>query len=216
MGALIQARTNVPTLKKYELRMLVGAVPNPHHGERLPGTITEIQAIHAVREIPPSAIIPLDPTDDVTVVQTAKGIPVGMSVRAVLDKLPDTTILHLACHGKQNETNPLQSALILRDGTLLVSELMRLQLPHAFLAFLSACETAQVKKSSSIGSDSELQSLNLAATLLFAGFRSVIGTMRYVPRIRPHLPVSDGLQAHVGRRWCFCGKSRLQTLVLRG
>jgi CHAT domain-containing protein len=48
---------------------------------------------------------------------------------------------------------------------------MRLRLPHAVLAFLSACQTAQ-------GSEKQPdQAVHLAASMLFCGFRSVVGTM---------------------------------------
>jgi len=48
---------------------------------------------------------------------------------------------------------------------------MKLNLPRASLAFLSACETAKGS------ADQPDQVLHLAATMLFVGFPSVIGTM---------------------------------------
>jgi CHAT domain-containing protein len=51
---------------------------------------------------------------------------------------------------------------------------MQLHLPNAELAYLSACETA---------STDEYQpdeAMNLAATMLFVGFKSVVATMWYV------------------------------------
>jgi CHAT domain-containing protein len=48
---------------------------------------------------------------------------------------------------------------------------MELDLSKAFLAFLSACETAR-------GDEGQPdQTVHLAATMLFAGFRSVVATM---------------------------------------
>jgi CHAT domain-containing protein len=79
-------------------------------------------------------------------------------------------VLHLASHGVQ-ETDPLQSAFLLEDGRFSIEDFMRLHLPHATLAFLSACETAKGDKRAPD------QAVHLAASMLFCGFRSVIGTM---------------------------------------
>jgi CHAT domain-containing protein len=91
----------------------------------------------------------------------------------IQDKLPAATILHLACHGYQNPENPLDSGFVMRDAMLTVSDIMALRLPNALLAFLSACETAK-------GDEQQPgQAVHLAATMLFAGFKSVVGTMWY-------------------------------------
>jgi len=95
----------------------------------------------------------------------------GATKQAVIDNLPEASIVHLACHGQQDPTDPLESGFYLRDGKLTVSELMKLNLSRASLAFLSACETA---KGSTEQPD---QVLHLAATMMFVGFPSVIGTM---------------------------------------
>jgi CHAT domain-containing protein len=59
----------------------------------------------------------------------------------------------------------------MRDELLTVSSLMSLNLPDAFLAILSACETAK-------GDTSQPdQAVHLAATMLYIGFKSVVGTM---------------------------------------
>jgi CHAT domain-containing protein len=79
-------------------------------------------------------------------------------------------ILHLACHGLQAES-PLDSALLLSDGRLTIQDLMCIRLPDAVLAFLSACQTAKGSE------DLPDQAVHLAASMLFCGFRSVIGTM---------------------------------------
>ncbi len=67
--------------------------------------------------------------------------------------------------------NPLDSGFIVRDSKLTISSLMQLR----FLAFLSACETAKGDKAQSN------EAMHLAATMLFVGFKSVIGTMWCVP-----------------------------------
>jgi CHAT domain-containing protein len=89
----------------------------------------------------------------------------------VLSALPNATILHLACHGQQNAENPLESGFVMQNGLLTISRLISLELPNTFLAFLSACETAK-------GDERQPnQVIHLAAAMLFAGFRSVVGTM---------------------------------------
>jgi CHAT domain-containing protein len=93
-------------------------------------------------------------------------------VQDVLSHLSSSHIVHFACHGKQDAVAPLESRLILHDGhPLKVSEIMKQPMPYASLAFLSACETA-------MGAE-ELpdEAMHLAASLLFAGFRGVVGTM---------------------------------------
>jgi CHAT domain-containing protein len=70
----------------------------------------------------------------------------GVKAQTLLDRLPTTTILHLACHGLQDATDPLKSGFVMQDETLTIERLMPLPLPHAFLAFLSACETAKGDK----------------------------------------------------------------------
>jgi CHAT domain-containing protein len=95
------------------------------------------------------------------------------STNADLSKaLESANIVHVACHGIQDVANPLQSAFHLSDTRVLtVSDLMELNLKHAHLAFLSACETAKGDR------QQPDQAIHLAATMLFVGFKSVVGTM---------------------------------------
>jgi CHAT domain-containing protein len=80
-------------------------------------------------------------------------------------------IVHLACHGVQASGNALQSGFCLGDGRLTISKLMDLKLDHAFLAFLSACETAKGDK------NQPDQVMHLAAAMLFTGYKAVVATM---------------------------------------
>jgi CHAT domain-containing protein len=81
-------------------------------------------------------------------------------------------ILHMACHGIQH-SDPLRSAFLLQDGRLSIEDVMQLNLPDAFLAFLSACHTAKGDH------NAPDQAVHLAASMLYCGFRSVVGTMWY-------------------------------------
>jgi CHAT domain-containing protein len=93
------------------------------------------------------------------------------TVAHVAEAFQSTNLAHIACHGVQNATNPLESGFYLSDGSLSVARLMDLDLKHAFFAFLSACETAK-------GDEKQPdQTVHLAAAMLFIGFRSVVATM---------------------------------------
>jgi CHAT domain-containing protein len=79
-------------------------------------------------------------------------------------------VLHIASHGVQ-ETDPLRSAFLMEDGHFSIEDIINLHLPKAVLAFLSACQSA---KGDANAPD---QAVHLAASMLFCGFRSVIGMM---------------------------------------
>ncbi|KAJ7104687.1 CHAT domain-containing protein [Mycena epipterygia] len=97
----------------------------------------------------------------------------------VMEHLLNSSIMHFACHGVQDARDPLDSGLMLADGRLKISEIMRRQggdgnermRKGMSLAFLSACETAR--------GDETIpdEAMHLAASLLFAGFRGIVGTM---------------------------------------
>ncbi|KAF9072198.1 CHAT domain-containing protein [Rhodocollybia butyracea] len=95
----------------------------------------------------------------------------NVTVSQVIEQLPRTSILHLACHGHQDIASPLNSGFVLEDGLLTVRKLFETQIPHAQLAFLSACSTAT--------GDQNLpdEPIHLGTTMLFAGFPSVIATL---------------------------------------
>ncbi|KAF8200073.1 CHAT domain-containing protein [Mycena galopus ATCC 62051] len=96
------------------------------------------------------------------------------TVEATTTALGNCSIAHFACHGVQDTVNPLNSGLVLHDGRLGIAELMRRASvgdSNLSLAFLSACETAKGDNSTPD------EAMHLAGVMLFAGFRSVIGTM---------------------------------------
>ncbi|PVF92656.1 TPR-like protein [Serendipita vermifera] len=79
--------------------------------------------------------------------------------------------LHLACHGIQVPDEPTKSALLLEDGHLTLEEIIRLELPHAEFAFLSACQTTTGDENLSE------EAVHIAGGMLLAGYRSVVATM---------------------------------------
>jgi CHAT domain-containing protein len=85
--------------------------------------------------------------------------------------MKDSTWLHLACHGIQVPNEPTKSAILLEDGHLTLEEIVKLDLPHAEFAFLSACQTTT--------GDERLseEAVHIAGGMLLTGYRGVIGTM---------------------------------------
>ena len=79
--------------------------------------------------------------------------------------------IHFACHGIQDMNDPLKSGVHLHDGRLELLEIMRQKISNPKLAFLSACQTSKgdLKLSEEV--------VHLAAGMLAAGYRGVIGTM---------------------------------------
>ncbi|KAH9834618.1 CHAT domain-containing protein [Rhodofomes roseus] len=88
----------------------------------------------------------------------------------VLTEMAKSHITHLACHGIARP-NPLDSAIVLRDGSLPVSRLMRTPFSDAKLVFLSACQTARLSPSEPD------ESINIASAMLSAGFQTAVATM---------------------------------------
>jgi CHAT domain-containing protein len=164
IGSLLASRAESNYLRRERLRLLLAAAPNPFTSVPLPEAQKEADAISLI--VPTHLIISTPPDESLNTG------PVWVSTaEEVLRLMPEATILHLACHGVQNAKEPLKSGFIMHDKMMKVADLMRLKLPNARLAFLSACETAQ--------GDMEQpdEALHLAATMLYAGFKSVIGTM---------------------------------------
>ncbi|KAG2133459.1 CHAT domain-containing protein [Suillus cothurnatus] len=99
-----------------------------------------------------------------------------------LEALEKNTWVHLACHGKQDPTQPYNSHFVMRDEHLTLLDIMEKDIPHAEFAFLSACHTA-------VGDEKTPDEvIHLAAGLQFSGFKSVIGTL---------WEVDDGVAKHI-------------------
>jgi CHAT domain-containing protein len=112
--------------------------------------------------------------------------------RQVMKGMEDCTWLHLACHGMQKMEEPTKSALILQDGHLTLEEVIRLNLPNAEFAFLSACQTTT--------GDEKLseEAVHIAGAMLLAGYRGVVATMWSIQDdLAPD--VADEFYAHIMR-----------------
>jgi CHAT domain-containing protein len=110
--------------------------------------------------------------------------------RHVMREMKDCNWLHLACHGMQKPYEPTKSALILEDGHLTLEEIIKLNLPKAEFAFLSACQTTT--------GDEKLpeEAVHIAGGMLLTGYRGVVATMWSIQdELAPE--VADEFYAHI-------------------
>ncbi|KAJ6540398.1 CHAT domain-containing protein [Mycena capillaripes] len=154
LTALIQAHRPHPQPQP-ATQMLAVAQPSASGQSKIPATREEINRIQQYAKVP---VLPL--------------VQHEATIARVEEAMLQSAWVHFACHGVQDSSNPTQSALLLAGSSQLTLErIIKLSLPHADLAFLSACQTAT--------GDQELQeeSVHLAAGMLLAGYRGVIATM---------------------------------------
>jgi hypothetical protein len=93
---------------------------------------------------------------------------------AVLARLPAARWAHFACHAHTAPDDPSTGRLLLHDHArrpLTVLDVSRARLPHAELAYLSACGTART------GQRLADESIHLTSAFQLAGFRHVVGTL---------------------------------------
>jgi len=147
ISALLSSST--PTTNSFKMMAVIQ--PDTPGQRPLPGTINEVCKIEAH-------------VSSKDLVQLVCG-----SVEEVVSHLPEVSIAHFACHGQQNTRNPFDSALLLQNGQLKVSQIMQQSMPNASLAFLS--ETAMGHE------NLPDEAIHLGAALLFAGFHGVVATM---------------------------------------
>jgi CHAT domain-containing protein len=104
---------------------------------------------------------------------------------AVAQALPTMSWAHFACHATANQEDPVESHLALYDRALTVRELSGMDLPNAYLAYLSACTTAT-------GSIRLLdEAIHVAAAFQLAGYPHTIATL---------WPISDLLAPDIATR----------------
>ncbi|KAJ7132081.1 CHAT domain-containing protein [Mycena epipterygia] len=94
----------------------------------------------------------------------------GATALRVLSAMQQHAYMHFACHAEQRR-EPFTSAFRLHGGDLRLLDVAQERLRRADFAFLAACSTA--------AGDAETpdEIIHLAAAMLFAGFRSVVGTL---------------------------------------
>lgn len=203
LKTLLSARGKYTPVRRSDFQAIIAAVPRPFKWSTLKDTVIEARTLKSILPITAINSIPPEPS----LVAGSSGSALAADV---LKALPQATILHLACHGYHDPIDPLGSGFVMQDKMLTLTQLMDLNLPHAFLAFLSACETARMIE------DQPDQAVHLAAAMLFAGFKSVIGTMWCVPIVSScgywhHLtPLS---QVHGRCRWPSRSKASIRRII---
>ncbi|WP_143684068.1 CHAT domain-containing protein [Streptomyces diastatochromogenes] len=106
---------------------------------------------------------------------------------ALASALSRAAVAHFACHAVNVPEDPSRSGLVLADGTFSVAELSVHDLEgHAFLAYLSACDTARGGR---VLTD---EAITLCAGLVLAGFTHAFGTL---------WPVDDAAAAFLAGRF---------------
>jgi CHAT domain-containing protein len=135
-------------------QILVVSQPETPGQTRLPCTVEEVSKIQAHF---PRNVTHLNHTEG--------------TVESVLDAMARHEWVHLACHGTQDLSSPMDSAFFLHDGRLKLSRMMSMAHLTAELAVLSACQTAKGDKSLSE------EAVHLSAGMLAAGYKSVVATM---------------------------------------
>ncbi|KAF6745757.1 CHAT domain-containing protein [Ephemerocybe angulata] len=137
--------------------LLLTSQPNAPGAPPIPGTTKEIRAIAERAEKNGVRAKKLEGNE--------------ISIEACLEEMKDFSSVHLACHGSQNAAEPLQSRFLFHQGSLELGTILKSNLKNADLAFLSACQTSTGQEKLAD------EAVHLAAGMLAAGYRRVIGTM---------------------------------------
>ena len=153
LSALLRARSSVSAESGAAPRLLVVGQSGTPGQVPLPLVLAEIRRI---RTIAPEGT-------------TLEGS--SATSEKVLEAMSQHPYIHLSCHGHVNHQQPFLSHFSLHDKPLLVSDLVKRKIPNAEFAFLSACHSAAGN------TDTPDEVFHLTASLQFAGFRSVVGTM---------------------------------------
>jgi len=148
-------------------RMLIVAMPATPGAGRLPHVAQEVDRLR--RRFPEAAVLVNESTDPAVVTEDTP-------TRArVLDRLPEYSIAHFACHGSSDAADPSRSMLHLHDhqtAPLTVASLGPVRLENARLAYLSACRTAY-----NAAPELADESIHLTSAFQLAGYPHVVGTL---------------------------------------
>jgi CHAT domain-containing protein len=155
LGSLLEANAKKSLSSPYKLGVVGVTQTNSEGSNYLKGVKQEIENILSVVEQPN--------------VLCLKGEQA--TVDAVKKQLQACSWHHLACHGKQDLSEPIKSLLLLYGGNLELEIILRMPLSNAKVVFLAACQTAM--------GDRELlnESFHLGGGFIAAGFQGAIGTL---------------------------------------
>ncbi|KAG8774807.1 hypothetical protein FRC12_001825 [Ceratobasidium sp. 428] len=143
------------------LRVLAISQPKTPGHNPLPAAKVEIEIIRKYV-----------PSNQLLLAEDRAGNILSMRSGVWLQSRDRPLVLHCACHAQQDPYDPLSSSFYLYDGALKLSQLLGQRNQMAFLAVLSACETA---------AGDELrpdEALHIGAAMHYLqGFQSVIATL---------------------------------------
>ncbi|MEW2623781.1 CHAT domain-containing tetratricopeptide repeat protein [Streptomyces sp. NPDC048106] len=170
MGALRHARRIVRGVPPADRRSVIVAMPiTPDLPNGAPLVKAAAEADLVSRRLPsPQTFIATAHPD-------ARASAENPTKKKVLTALEQSVIVHFACHGITDRTDPSRSRLLLSDhrsDPLTVASLARINLDSADLAYLSACSTA-----ANTNTDIMDEGIQLTSAFQLAGFRHVIGTL---------------------------------------
>jgi CHAT domain-containing protein len=157
IGSLIEARKHT-TPVPVEAKVLAVAEPNVEGNLPLPNATAETEMIK--EKIARKVSLP-----------TKSCVISPLRLANVLEEMENATVIHLACHGRQDPDEPLASGFLLQDGLLTVSDVIQLKLQKTRFAFLAACESASGDR------EQPDEAIHLGAAMLFMGVKSVVGTL---------------------------------------
>jgi CHAT domain-containing protein len=164
LSALRTARENLPSILRRSLVLLAAGASDQT-------TETNFPILHSVKAEVADVARTARAADQIEVLEY--GRISSATIHEVKNALPRADIVHLACHMhtghlSHSSRHPLDFGFLLGDGKLTVSDIMDIKPLHPFLVFLSACNTAKCVE------DQPDRGVNLAAAMLFSGFRHVI------------------------------------------
>lgn len=168
LKALAYAREKSPSHSRQGLedkpgQLLVVAMPKTPGLPDLPNTATEMDVIRQVTQGAMSNV----------------GLTMP-NAQTVLSELKQSEIAHFACHGESQDVYPLNSYLALYDDSdprprvdrLTVQQISEASLKNVWIAYLSACKTAQNK-----AQQLNDEAIHLASGFQVAGFSHVIASL---------------------------------------
>ena len=174
LGSLLQARKKNASAVKLQQKFLSISQSETPGESALPRTTEEVGAVAEVFRSSGW------PEDDIISLHGSEA-----TVDHVSHALDTCSWVHFACHGSQDNKLGMQSGFSLHDGDLKLSEIAPKKLSAGQFAFLSACHATSGLK------DLPGEAMHLAASIQFAGFPSVIGTLWSIhdedaPRVADH------------------------------
>ncbi|KAH8995801.1 CHAT domain-containing protein [Lactarius hatsudake] len=150
LSALIQSRNRDLQSRSLDRPSILLVAPDPY----LSGVGGEIQVVQSLHTEVTSLIS-------------------GATTSTVIDGFHDHQFVHFVGSGTLEAGKPFEAGFELHGGErLTLLDVVRLDLPAAEFAFLSACRTAQITE----GSVAD-EILHLAAAVQFCGFKSVVAAM---------------------------------------